>query len=87
MPVDFLSDEQARAYAQYPADVSDTELARYFYLDTADGRMLMGRRGDHNRLGMALHICALRYVGTFLPDLRTTASCVGHLCRPAAPNR
>jgi TnpA family transposase len=72
MPVDFLSDEQARAYAQYPADVSDIELARYFYLDSADGRILMGRRGDHNRLGMALHLCALRYLGTFLPDLRAT---------------
>jgi len=45
MPVDFLSDEQARAYAQYPAEVSNTELAQYFYLDTADGRILRVRRG------------------------------------------
>lgn len=72
MPVDFLSDEQARAYAQYPDEMTDTELAQFFYLDGADARLLMGRRGDHDRLGVALHLCSLRYLGTFLPDLRAT---------------
>src|SRR5579859_3553306 len=70
MPVDFLSDEQAQRYAQFVGEPLDSDLAQFFYLDAKDQPFLTGRRGDHNRLGIALHLCAARFLGTFLPDLR-----------------
>lgn len=68
MPVEFLTDAEVAGYGCYSAALSQSDLDRVFFLDDED-RLLVGRRrGEHMRLGFALQLVTVRWLGTFLED-------------------
>src|SRR3954454_10952848 len=68
MPVEFLTDEQVAVYGSFREMPTRPELERFFFLDDDDRDLIALRRSDGHRLGMALQICTVRYLGLFLEN-------------------
>ena len=65
MPVDFLTQAQRDAYGQYCGAPSQEDIERYFYLNDADFTVIRQLRHEHTRLGYAILLTSVRYLGVF----------------------
>ena len=67
MPVGFLSDAERERLDGFPAQVVPGDIEPYFTLSRADRRQIPRTASPANRLGFALQLGALRFLG-FCPD-------------------
>jgi TnpA family transposase len=67
MPTGFLSDSERERLSGFPAEVPSEDLFSYFTLDGSDRALVPVRSAPSNRLGFALALCAVRYLG-FCPE-------------------
>ena len=68
MPVRFLSPSHYQTYGQYNGSPSEAQLTRYFYLDDFDRAQIEGCRHNANRIGFALQLVTVRFLGIYLRD-------------------
>ncbi len=69
MPVDFLTEAERERWQRLPDTMPQDDLFVFFLLSDDDRRETQRQRDPQNRLGYALQLCILRYLG-FVPDAR-----------------
>ena len=63
MPTRFLSDAEIERLGGWPEAIGERELARFFALTDEDLRFVRRQHSPAGQLGIALQLCALRWLG------------------------
>ena len=74
MPIGFLTAADRARLTRFPEQIPHEDLSAFCLLSEADCETINQHRGAHSRLGFALQLCALRYVGFAPDDLQTAPS-------------
>lgn len=69
MPVSFLSEAERERFNSFPADLSTEDLIAFFTLSENDLQQIPKTASATNRLGFALRLLLLRFLGFQLPDV------------------
>ncbi|WP_291869876.1 Tn3 family transposase [Maribacter sp.] len=69
MSNEILTQEQRKNYEKFPEILNENQISKYFTLDNLDLEFIQKRRGNANKLGVALQLTCVRFLGTFLNDL------------------
>jgi TnpA family transposase len=68
VPTNFLSEDQRRRFGRFAEDPDEGQLAGSFLLDQTARRRAMAAKGARNRIGWAVQLGTVRYLGTFLDN-------------------
>ncbi|MEH7814550.1 DUF4158 domain-containing protein, partial [Bacillus toyonensis] len=66
---ELLTAEERKRYMQIPSDISEWTLSTYFTFSQHDRKIINRHRRDYNRLGFAMQLSVLRYLGWTLSDI------------------
>lgn len=69
MPVSFLSESERLRFNSFPKDLSIDDLIAHFTLTNSDGQQIPQNASVTNRLGFALQLVLLRFLGFHLTNL------------------
>lgn len=67
-----LSDEEAEQLGSWPPEVARSDLVAHFTLSVEDRRWVRSHRGAAERVGLAVQLCGLGYLGFVPADLAAT---------------
>lgn len=81
MPVQFLSEAEHKSLNRFPSEVSSEDLNRFFLLSDKELSILKQLRAEHNRLGFALQLCCLRYLGFFPEELQLPEPVINYVAQ------
>lgn len=76
MPVNFLSEAERLRFNSFPSDLSAADLIGFFTLSQTDLLQIPANASAANRLGFALQLVLLRFLGFHLPELTTIPNAV-----------
>jgi hypothetical protein len=71
-------DRPPEDYGRFIGDLSADELAECFFFDGSDRQLIARHRGERSRLGFAVQLGTVRYLGRFLEDPATVPAGVVH---------
>ena len=77
MPIGFLTAADRARLNRFPDEIPHEDLSVFFLLLEADQRAINQHHEAHTRLGFALQLCALRYLGF---DEQPDRKCTLGLC-------
>jgi Domain of unknown function (DUF4158) len=67
MPEHWLTEAEISRFTNYPAEIPEVDLIPFFTLTDDDRKLIARLHHNPNRLGFALQLCTLRYLG-FVPN-------------------
>ncbi len=74
MPSMFLTFKERERLTSFPDEIPQWDLITYFTLTEHDCTLIDTSQSDSNRLGAALQLCAVRYLGFCPADLHTASN-------------